>query len=207
MNDLFQPVRDFETRMADYTGFNYGVAVESCSAALFLCCLYKQVARQNAIEIPANTYVSVPAGINNAGGRVKFYHDDGAWQETGYYQLGNTGIWDCARYLERGMGDTFRSKDLICVSFHRRKALPIGRGGMVLTYDKEAVEWLTCMRHDGRHDKTPEREDEITVVGWNFLLTPEQASRGIGLMGNLKDKNPIEFQEYPDQSQWKMWRR
>jgi len=207
MNDLFQPVRDFEEKMAEFTGFKYAVAVASCSAALFLCCLYKQVARLNPVEIPANTYPSVPAGINNAGGRVRFRWDDGRWQMTGFYQLGNTGIFDSARYIGRDMDQLFSSAHLICLSFHARKALPIGRGGMILTYDKDAADWLRCARHDGRTDGVPLCDDEIKMIGWNLLLTPEQASRGLSLMGNLKDKNNLVFEDYPNLSKAKIWRK
>jgi dTDP-4-amino-4,6-dideoxygalactose transaminase len=36
------------------------------------------------------------------------------------------------------------------LSFHRRKHLAIGRGGMILTDDAEAAKWLRLARYDTR---------------------------------------------------------
>jgi dTDP-4-amino-4,6-dideoxygalactose transaminase len=201
MNDLFQPVRDFETKMARFTGFDYGVAVESGSAAIFLSCLYKKV---KLVVIPKNTYPSVPASIVHAGGVVSFNNED--WQHIGYYELYSSGIYDSARYLAKNMANDFKEGNIVCLSFHHKKVLPIGRGGMVLTNNKDAVEWLKSARHDGRHDGVDLLKDNLEIVGWNMLLTPEQASRGIALMGNLKSVNRMEHEEYPDLSRFNIWK-
>lgn len=204
MSDLFQPVRDFEEKIANYTGFLYGVAVESCSAALFLSCLYKNI--QGAeVNVPSKTYPSAVFCINHAGGVPVFDEKMNNWQEVGYYELGDTGIIDSAKYIKRGMRDCFHSYNLVCLSFHAKKNIPIGRGGMILSDDIDAVEWLRMARHDGRHDKTPLKEDNITVMGWNFLMTPEQASRGLSLMDNIRDGGKITTEDYPDVSRYKIW--
>jgi dTDP-4-amino-4,6-dideoxygalactose transaminase len=196
--DLFEPVREFERRMADFTGFKYGVAVESCSAALFLCLRYRKVGGTE-IMIPKNTYPSVAASIVHCGARVLF--NDYTWQETlGFYELMPTNIFDSAIYMAKGMRKDFLPESMVCLSFHHKKMLPIGRGGMVLTDDEKAVEWLKSARHDGRHDKVDLKDDIISICGWNMLMTPEQASRGLALMGNLRDVNQCAYQAYPDLS-------
>ena len=45
----------------------------------------------------------------------------------------------------------------MCLSFHTKKHLKIGKGGMILTNSKEAVEWFKMARYEGRdhvHDGT-----------------------------------------------------
>jgi len=205
----FQVVRDFEEAMAEFTGAPYAVAVESCSIALEMCCNFVGV-KGKEIAIPKRTYPSVAAGIVRAGGKLFFDHNP-YWQDEGCYDLidtatGNTGIIDSAKRINKGMFNSYYIvKDLVCLSFHARKVLPIGRGGMVLTSTKEAADWFKSMRHDGRHDGVGMMEDTLSGIGWNALMTPEQAARGLTLMGNLKDVNISPPQEYPDLSQYKFF--
>ena len=198
----FQVVRDFEQAMAEFTGAPYAVAVESCSIALEMCCHYKFI-EGDEITIPKRTYPSVPAAIIRAGGKVKF-EDNDEWQESGFYQLCGAGIIDSAKNISKNSGPS-KSGMLACLSFHARKCLPIGRGGMILTVSEDAAEWFRSMRHDGRHDGVGMMEDELSGIGWNALMTPEQAARGLTLMGNLKDVNISPVQEYPDLSQYKFF--
>lgn len=59
-------VRQFEKEIAEFAGAKYGIAVESCTAALFLCCKYLQV---KWVHIPRHTYPSVPCSIIHSGAR------------------------------------------------------------------------------------------------------------------------------------------
>jgi dTDP-4-amino-4,6-dideoxygalactose transaminase len=97
---------------------------------------------------------------------------------------------------------------LVCLSFHAKKLLPIGRGGMILTDDYEAYKWLKKARFDGR-DEVPLGDDELTQLGWNMYMTPEQASRGLMLFDVYKNhpKLPLKVsdQGYPDLSKFKIY--
>jgi len=70
--------------------------------------------------------------------------------------------------------------DFTCLSFQYSKHIPIGRGGMILTDDKKAVEWFRVMRNDGRRE-IPKERDNVKLIGFNFYMTPEQAARGLSL--------------------------
>jgi dTDP-4-amino-4,6-dideoxygalactose transaminase len=70
----------FEEEIAEYTGAPYAIALDNCTDALFLCCVYMNV---NDVTIPKKTYLSVPQAIMTAGGKVSF--DDTEWK--GLYQL------------------------------------------------------------------------------------------------------------------------
>lgn len=185
-------VRQFESTIADYAGARYGVAVESCSSALFLSCLYCKV---KEVTIPKRTYFSVPCGIIHAGGKVKF--DNRRW--SGAYQLKPYPIWDSAVRFRRKM---YIPNTLYCLSFQASKHLPIGRGGMILTDSQKALEWFRRMRFDGRAE-VPKEQDCVTLCGWNMYMTPEQASRGLDLFYwriHAKDDLPDIKGDYMDLS-------
>jgi dTDP-4-amino-4,6-dideoxygalactose transaminase len=77
----------------------------------------------------------------------------------------------------------------MCLSFHIKKHLKIGKGGMILTDDKEAVEWFKRGRYEGR-SPVPYHEDNIEEEGWNMYMSPEQATRGLMLMQNHPEDVP-----------------
>ena len=163
-------IRQFEKTIANYCGAPYGIAVESCSAAILLSCLYLKV---KEVTIPKKTYFSVPFSIRHAGGTVKFV--DHTWM--GAYCLEPYPIIDSAMRFKKNM---YRPSYFHCLSFHYAKHIPIGRGGMILTDSKKAVEWFRRMRNDGRREIQKEK-DQVTLGGWNFYMTAEQAARGLEL--------------------------
>jgi dTDP-4-amino-4,6-dideoxygalactose transaminase len=162
--------------IAEWSGAKYGVAVESGTAALFLSCVYSKVDR---VYIPRYTYPSVPCSIIHAGGRVCF--DDREW--SGAYELIPYPIWDGALRFKPGMYEG----GLHCLSFHMKKHLPIGRGGMILTDDKDAYEWLKRARFDGRRE-VPLQDDNFDMLGWNMYMEPAHAARGIQLFSTIDQK-------------------
>jgi len=196
--DAYGSVREFERSIAEYTGAPYAVSVDSCSNALALCCQYRKVWEYAEVEVPAITYPSAASAVVHAGGRVKF--TDLEWQRKGWYEMSPTGIVDSAKYLARGMFDEI-DRPFICLSFHIKKTIPIGRGGMILTYSQEAYEWLKAARFDGRHE-TWLQKDTLGMAGWNCYMTPEQASRGLALMQWLPDRNILPPDPYQDLSQY-----
>lgn len=163
-------VRQFERTIAKHCGSPYAVAVESCSAALFLCCEYLKV---NEVTIPKKTYFSVPMGIHHALGTLKY--EDIEW--SGAYQLKPYPIIDSAMRFKK---DMYKKGQFVCLSFHYAKHIPIGRGGMILTDDKEAVKWFRLMRNDGRREVLKSK-DYVRLAGYNFYMTAEQAARGLEL--------------------------
>lgn len=189
----YNTIREFERQIAVWAGAKYGVAVESGSAALFLCCLYRKV---GYTVIPARTYPSVPCAIINAGGYVGF--EQRPW--AGVYELSPYRIIDGALRFRQGMYEG----GLHCLSFHIKKNLPIGRGGMILTDDLEAIRWLKRARFDGR-DEVPLPSDDLSMLGFNFYMSPDQAARGLELFNLIKDREIPDLdstqQGYPDLSQ------
>lgn len=197
-------VDEFERRIAEWAGAKYGVAVESGTAALFLSLMYRkeQLGNIGHINIPKHTYPSVPCSIIHAGGVVNF--EDSDWQ--GEYELTPRGIWDSALRFQKGM----YHGGLQCLSFHIKKHLPIGRGGMILTDDVDASKWLRKARFDGR-EPIPLLEDNFTMLGWNLYMEPAQAARGIQLFEVMRNKElpdlKVEEQGYPDLSKFAIFNK
>lgn len=196
MNIAYKVVKDFEETVAAFAGSKYGVAVESGSAAIFLCCEYLKV---KEVIIPKFTYPSVPNAIIHAGGKVKW--SDEPW--TGVYELQPYKIIDGALRFKRGM----YQGGYHCLSFHIKKNLPIGRGGMILTDDEKAYRWFRRARFDGR-EEAPLSEG-VTQLGWNFYMQPEQAARGLQIFDLIKNREladlKVEEQGYPNLSKYKIY--
>lgn len=183
----FDIVTEFERQVAEFAGAKFGVALDSCTSAIFLSCKYLNV---KEVRIPARTYISVPFAIIHAGGTVKF--EDKEW--SGAYELLPYPIWDSAKRFRRGMYEG----GFYCVSFHIKKLLPIGRGGMILTDDENAYRWFKRACHDGREGGKPFMEERINMLGWNCYMTPEQAARGLHLLESIRPDLPDLYDEYPD---------
>jgi dTDP-4-amino-4,6-dideoxygalactose transaminase len=88
---------------------------------------------------------------------------------------------------------------LMCLSFHIKKHLKIGKGGMILTDNEMARNWFKKARYEGR-DNISYHHDDIEINGYNFYMTPEQAARGLTLMQNypLHAEDLIENPPYRD---------
>jgi 5-methylcytosine-specific restriction endonuclease McrA len=190
-DDPYWIVSVFERAVAKYAGAPYAVAVESCSAALFLSCLRREV---QTVTIPSHTYPSVPAAIIHAGGKVIF--SDVLWE--GVYELAPYNIWDGALRFSPNM----YKGGFHCLSFHIKKAVPIGRGGMILCDSLDDVMWFKKMRFDGRDETSLDKEP--TMVGWNFYMETSQAARGLELLAVIKNRPvpdlDVTAQGYPDLS-------
>ena len=190
VNDPWDIVDIFEKRVAEFAGSKYAVSVDSCTNAMFLCLKYLEIEGQD-ITIPDRTYVSVPGIIKHTGNNVKF--EDIEWE--GVYQLGGTPVYDSAT--------RFRSEMYIpgayqCLSFHAKKNLAIGKGGMILTNDEEAYNWFKIARYEGRHTDVKYADDHFDMIGWNMYMYPEQAAYGLMLFEAL-DVGLAPFQdEIPD---------
>ena len=180
LDNAWDIINLFEQKIANFCGSPYAVSVDSCTNALFLCLKY--IDKPQTITIPNKTYVSVPNTILNAGYNVKF--EDFEW--SGNYPLRPLDIIDSAVRFKKDM----YTSGFQCISFHRRKIIPIGKGGMILTDYKDAYEWFRRARYCGRIDGLPyDKHKEFTQRGWNMYMTPEDAARGLLLFDNLLKKS------------------
>lgn len=175
----YRIVQMFEEEVAQYTSAPYAVSIDSCTNALFLCCKYLGVIE--AI-LPKKTYLSVPQSVIHAGGEVVF--EDREW--SGIYQIKPYPIWDSAKRLT---SDMYLPGQYMCLSFHIKKHLGLGKGGMILTDNEDAVRWFKKARYEGRSEKNY-MEDDIDMLGWNMYMTPQQAAAGLARLQNYPEHMP-----------------
>jgi len=176
LHNPYKIVKMFEEEIAHYTGAPYAVSLDSCTNALMLCCKYLNV---KEVTIPCKTYLSVPQSIIHAGGIPVFDKSADNW--AGMYQLNPYPIIDAAK---RFTSDMYIPNTFMCLSFHIKKILKIGKGGVILTDNKDAVDWFKTARYEGRHEKLY-HDDDIDLNGWNMYMTPQEAAHGLALMQNM----------------------
>jgi len=176
INDSWDWVTHFENEVAKYTGSKYAIACDTNSNAIRLVLHYLNITNSD-IVIPAHTYVSVPNQIILSGNRPKF--EDIDWD--GYYRLGDTPIIDSATAFYNGM---YVEDSYMILSFHVKKILNIGQGGMILTNDEKFNEWARPMIYDGRHKDRMYDEDEFECIGWHMYMSPENAKRGLEIFNS-----------------------
>lgn len=169
----------FEEALCRYTGAPYAVAVDNASNGLLLCLEHEGV-KGFTIEIPRNTYPSVPMEIIHAGAKVQFRPEcEPCGLLTGAYQLKPTRIWDCALRFTHNM---YLPDSLMVLSFTGpHKALKLSKGGAILCDKESTRDWLKRARFSGRSECSY-HTDIFTQLGHNFYMLPEIAARGLLLM-------------------------
>jgi len=205
-SSVYDVTKSFEERLAEYTGAPYAVTIDNQSNALFLALYYEKITGKT-IKIPSRTYPSVPCEIIHAGGKVEFEPVYGSTLK-GPYQLSPTNVWDSAL---RFTTDMYIPGTHMCLSFTGPyKHLKLGKGGAILTDDFEAYKWFKRARYSGRNEVSY-HDDNFDMLGWNFYMMPEIASRGLLLMnqfynmdGTPKHNEDLEL-PYPDLSKFDIY--
>jgi len=98
--------------------------------------------------------------------------------------------------------------DLACFSFHPRKIMTTGEGGMITTRDAGMAERLRRLRQHAmslsdvaRHNSKQIATETYDEVGYNFRMTDMQAAVGIAQLGrldNLLERRRMLAQRYTD---------
>jgi dTDP-4-amino-4,6-dideoxygalactose transaminase len=96
----------------------------------------------------------------------------------------------------------------MCLSFHIKKNLGIGKGGMILTDNIDAVNWFKKARYEGRSEKYY-KEDNIDSIGWNMYMTPQDAAQGLCLMQNYPQhkSDQDEINGYRDLTEFEVFKK
>jgi dTDP-4-amino-4,6-dideoxygalactose transaminase len=210
-NGVYKITEDFEKSLSDYTGAPYAITVDNQSNALFLALYYENYVvgriETDTISIPARTYPSVPCEIIHAGLKVQFEPVEGKTLK-GAYQLVGSNVWDSAL---RFTADMYIPDSHMCVSFTGPyKHFKLSKGGAILTDSHEAYMWFKRARYSGRRECSY-HEDHFDMLGWNFYMMPELATRGLLLMnqfyntdGSKKHNADLEL-PYPDLSKFEIY--
>ena len=212
-NGIYKITEEFEEKLANYTGSKYAVTLDNMSNALFLALYYEKNVNKtiisDSIKIPNRTYPSVPCEIIHAGLKVEWEIQSGN-TITGAYQLKGSNVWDSALSFT---GDMYKPGQHICVSFTGPyKHFKLSKGGAILTDSHEAYLWFKRARYSGRRECSY-HDDYLDMIGWNFYMMPELATRGLLLMGQFynldgtKKRNEDLELPYPDLSKFDIYKQ
>ncbi len=89
------------------------------------------------------------------------------------------------------IGSTYRGEPIgscrysraTCLSFHPRKVVTTGEGGMVLTKAADIADTARTLRNHGMPPSPP--SDTFTHIGYNYRMTDMQAALGVGQVARL----------------------
>jgi dTDP-4-amino-4,6-dideoxygalactose transaminase len=94
-----------------------------------------------------------------------------------------------SRYKGRPIGP---HSEMACFSFHPRKVITTGEGGMITTNNRQYAQQLRLLRQHGmsvadviRHDAKQVIQEEYCCLGYNYRMTDIQAAIGIEQMKKL----------------------
>ena len=186
----FELIKEFENKIAEFYGSPYSVATDCCTHAIELCLRYKEVKKYT---VPPKTYPSIPNLAKKIGIEFEWKEED--WKD--YYYLGGTNIIDAAVLWKE---NSYIPNSLMCLSFQFQKHLSLGRGGMILTDNKETRDELKKMSYDGREQDSPWTEQNISTMGYHYYMTPETAELGLKKLSEAIKTKPKEWvlEEWPD---------
>lgn len=190
---MFKIVSEFENQVANFFGAKFGIATDSCTHGIELCLRLQNI---KSIVIPKRTYLSVPFLAHKLNLELKWKDEN--WQN--YYYIGDTNIIDAAVLWTK---NSYIPNTFMCLSFQYQKHLSLGRGGMILTDNKEAATELKKMSYDGRIPDVPWREQNINTFGYHYYMTPETAQQGLNKLSVAMEKQPRQWiiTDWPDLTQ------
>ena len=197
-NYSFESVSLFETKISDFFGSKYGIAVDSCTHGIELCLRMNQV---KEITVPKRTYISMPFLAKKLNIDLNWKEED--WQD--YYYL-TENIIDAAVLWKK---DSYISNTFMCISFQFQKHLSLGRGGMILCDNQDAAKELKKMSYDGREPNIPWRDQDISSIGYHYYMTPETAALGLEKLDQAINTNPKKWvvSDWPDLTQMKVFKK
>ena len=194
----FEVVNKFENKIAEFFGAPYAVAVDCCTHGIELCLRQQEVL---TLIVPKRTYLSVPMLANKLNIRLQW--SDEQWED--YYWLEGTNIIDAAVLWKK---DSYIPNTFMCVSFQFQKHLSLGRGGIILTDNKEAAIELKKMSYDGRLPNVPWRNQNIDTMGYHYYMAPEIALMGLNKLEKAINTPPKKWSidEWPDLTEMEIFK-
>lgn len=191
-------VTEFENKIAEFFNAPYAIAVDSCTHGVELCLRYTNA---DSISVPKNTYLSIPFLSHKLNIELEWRNED--WED--YYYVTDTVIDAAVLWKD----NSYAPKTFMSLSFQYQKHLSLGRGGMILTDNKEAAIQLKKMSYDGRLPSIPWREQNIDTIGYHYYMTPETAKLGLEKLEDAINTKPRKWltNDWPDLTQMDIFKK
>lgn len=214
-----QNVEAFESRVAEYVGVKYAVAVSSGTAALHLSLLALGIGPGDEVIVPDFTFPATANVVELVGARAVLVDIDLASYNIDTQQIqpaitqrtraiipvhlfglpaDMAAVYKIAREhnlfviedaacalgarIDGGMCGSFG--DLSCFSFHPRKAITTGEGGMVVANDQDLAERVRQFRNHGM--ARADGRVRFEFAGLNYRLTDFQGALGLSQMSRIE---------------------
>lgn len=168
-----QLVRDLESKIAAFVGCKHAVSFNSATNAIFLALLNKNT----VLKVPSLLPPVVLNAIITSGNDYDFV-DDISWVGNSYVlaDFGDYKIVDSAQKLEKNQFiKECNNDDLMIFSFYPTKPLSGCDGGMIVSNDKDKIDYLREMTLNGMGFAENNWEREMKHVGYKMYMNTIQA--------------------------------
>jgi len=215
-------VQQFERAVADYVGAKHGIATTSATTALHFALVALGVGPDDEVIVPSFTFIASANAIRMAGAAPVFCEIDPrtfnidpedaerrvtertaaimpvdqiglACDIDAIIRIGAGWLEDAAPAIGAACRDIkVGARGRAVFSFHPRKVITTGEGGMFMTDDDFVAARARRLRAHGMSVSDLERHETQAVetydeVGFNYRMTDIQASIGIVQMQRLDD--------------------
>lgn len=174
-NILHDSVRDeYESNIAKYTGAKYAVAVSSCTDAIFLS--LKSINKKVICSVPSLSTTRFLNAIIFSGNDY-IITDNPSWVGGNYILYeGDFRIIDSAQEVGQNMfNDQCNNEDLLLLSNYPTKPIGALKGGVVLSNDKEKIEWIRQAAYFGEVFNKDSWRGKVNFVGWQMYMNSVEA--------------------------------
>lgn len=179
-------VTNLEKEIAKYVGAKYACALDSCTSAVFLA--LKLSNQSIACTVPTLSTTRFLGAITQAGSHYQ-YTDDIDWIGRNYtLWKSEFKIIDSAQRLDPNQYKAeCNDEDLLLFSFYPTK--PVGglQGGMIVSNDKQKIEWIRQASNFGEDFSVESWRGSSKFIGYQKFMNSVSASMAMS-----------SFQEYPE---------
>lgn len=189
-------VAELERLVAERAGAPYAVAVSNATAGLYLALVAAGVTDGSRVALPAFTFAGTANAVLMAGGVPVWCDVDHTWlmdveQALAsdvdvvmpvhlYGQRVNLAPLAGRRVVEDAAQAIGAPVVFGVFSLYGSKTVPAGEGGVVVTHDKQAADWIRAAANHGMR-----RRYEHLFPGFNFRMTDLQAAVAVGQLADL----------------------
>jgi dTDP-4-amino-4,6-dideoxygalactose transaminase len=210
--------REFEERIAQFTGAKHAIAVTNCTVAIEIALRALQIKRGDEVIVPDFTHPATADAVSWVGADpvlvdvgMSSYNVDMDEVEKAKTEKtkcliavswgGNPLDFRLLSKFKKehelytiedaacSLGSEFAGKktgtmaDITCFSFHPRKIITTGEGGMIATDDDALAERIRLLKKFGM--KSTGKKDEFIEIGNNYKLCDILGAMGVAQMNKI----------------------
>jgi len=179
-------VEEFESAIASYVGAKYAVSFSSATNAIFLSLLDKNT----IINVPSMIPPVVVNAILTSANKHRFV-DDVNWIGNSYilHKFSNYKIVDSAQKLEKNQFiNECDDDDLMVFSFYPTKPIGSCDGGMIVSNDKNKIQYLKELAFNGMSYAENNWDRKIKFPGYKMYMNSIQAQIAFNNFQSYDDK-------------------